>query len=113
LLSICRSFIIENNFIMALYSFLSLFLSLSFGALATVVQQNTCEGVALVVDALMIQSEADAFCASLLKIPTVTLSVTQTTPMVSVSDTLDVETSTSGVTVLTAATATTIVPSVS
>lgn len=98
---------------MAINSLLSFFLSLSLGAHAIASQQNTCHEVALVIDALMVKSGSDAFCSSLLKIPTVTISVTQTVPMVSVTDTLDVETSTSGVTVFTASASTSVIPSVS
>jgi hypothetical protein len=98
---------------MAVNRFLSFFFSLSLGAYAIAVQQNTCHEVAFVIDALINKSGADAFCSSLLKIPTVTLSVTQTTPTVSITDTLNVETSTSGVTIFTAAASTTVIPSVS
>jgi hypothetical protein len=92
----------------------SLLLCLSLGAQALVaLPPNACNDVSLVVDALRIEKAADAFCSSILHIPTVTVSVTATTPTVSASTTISIETEISGVSVFSAALSTVVSASVS
>ena len=92
----------------------SLLLFLSLGAQAFIVPpQNACGDVSLVVDALRIEKAADAFCSSILNIATFTVSVTATTPAVSVTTTISIETDISGVSVFSAPTSTVVSASVS
>jgi hypothetical protein len=65
---------------------------------------NECQEVSLVVTALKIGNAASAYCSSILRISTVTLTVdaTATTPTVSASTLISVQTIVSGVTIVTA-----------
>jgi len=91
----------------------SLLLFLCLGAQAVVLPPNACHDISLVVNALRVQKAASAYCSSVLRISTVTVDTTATTPSISVTTTVTVVTSTSGVTIITAPATTAVTGSVS